>query len=196
MEPVVGALLWTASSEAEGDELDLHVTATHLMDPSYSPTGGAIVLASSVVAPDSRGTVTLRSRDPYDAPLIDNNFLATERDRRRLVEAVRLGRKIARHPRFAKVLELEILPGDGVGDDAALEEFVASNLAIYGHPVATAPMGGNGDPRAVVDADGAVHGLANLRVIDASIIPTVTTAATNLTTIMVAEHIAARVYGR
>jgi choline dehydrogenase len=83
-----------------------------------------------------------------------------------------------------------------VADDAALEEFVVSNLAIYGHPVATAPMGGNGDARAVVDADGAVHGLSNLRVVDASIIPTVITAATNLTTIMVAEHIAGRVYGR
>jgi choline dehydrogenase len=196
MEPVVGALLWTASSEAQDDELDLHITATHLMDPSYSPTGGAIVLATSVVAPDSRGTFALRSHDPHDAPLIDNNFLATERDRRRLVEGVRLGRKIARHPTFARVLELEILPGGGVPDDAALEEFIVSNLAIYGHPVATAPMGDRDDPQAVVDADGAVHGLSNLRVVDASIIPTVTTAATNLTTIMVAEHIARRVYGR
>ena len=77
MEPVVGALLWTASTEANGDDLDLHISATHLMDPSLSPTGGAIVLATSVVAPQSRGTLVLRSRDPHEAPRIDNNFLAT-----------------------------------------------------------------------------------------------------------------------
>ncbi len=78
MRPAVGALLWTQSSEARGDELDLQVAVTHLMPPEYSPTGGAIVLSVAVVKPDSRGTVTLRSRDPREQPEIDCNYLAEE----------------------------------------------------------------------------------------------------------------------
>jgi choline dehydrogenase len=69
--PAVGSLLWTASSEAVGDELDLHVAATHLMDGSLSPTGGAIVLLAAVSQPESTGTLRRASRDPDDAPLID-----------------------------------------------------------------------------------------------------------------------------
>ena len=63
MRPAVGALLWFPSSEAHGDDLDIHIAVTHLMPPEYSPTGGAIALSVAVVKPDSRGTVTLRSRD-------------------------------------------------------------------------------------------------------------------------------------
>src|SRR3954454_933345 len=75
MRPAVGALLWRQSSEARGDELDMHVAVTHLMPPEYSPTGGAIALSVAVVKPDSRGTLTLRSRDPGEQPRIDCNFL-------------------------------------------------------------------------------------------------------------------------
>jgi choline dehydrogenase len=194
MEPVVGALLWTHSSEAQDGELDLHITATHLMPGEHSPTGGAIVLAIAVVRPESRGTLKLSSRDPGAPPLIDNNYLGTERDRRRMLEGVKLSRQLARGAAFAPVMELELAPGDGVSDDAALADFVNRNLATYGHPTATAPMGGEGDEWAVVDSGGAVKALANLRVVDASVMPTVPSAATNLTTIMVAEHIARRVY--
>jgi choline dehydrogenase len=195
MEPVVGALLWTPSSEARDGELDLHITATHLMPKEASPTGGAIVLAIAVVQPDARGTLKLSSRDPAAPPLIDNNFLATDRDRRRMVEGVKLSRQLARGAAFAPVVELELMPGDGVSDDAALADFVEHHLATYGHPTSTAPMGANGDGWAVVDGGGAVNGIANLRVVDASIMPAAPSTATNLTTIMVAEHIARRVYG-
>jgi choline dehydrogenase len=80
MTPAVGSLLWTASSEAVGEELDLHITATHLLDGSHSPTGGAIVLGIAVVQPDSYGMLRLASRDPTDAPVIDSNYLGTARD--------------------------------------------------------------------------------------------------------------------
>jgi hypothetical protein len=95
----------TASSEAVGDELDLHVSATHLVDPSVSPTGGAIVLATAVVQPDSYGTLRLRSRDPTDAPLIDCNFLAEPQDLRRMLEGVKLSRTVARDELFAPLLD-------------------------------------------------------------------------------------------
>jgi choline dehydrogenase len=73
---------------------------------------------------------------------------------------------------------------------------IAANLATYGHPTLTVPMGGATDPAAVVDSVGAVRGLQNLRVADASIIPRVPSTVTNLTTIMVAEHIYRRAYAR
>jgi choline dehydrogenase len=195
MMPRAGALLWTASSEAAAGELDLHVSATHLMDPSLSPTGGAIVLATGLVQPESRGAIRLRSRDAEDPPLIDCNFLATPRDRRRMLEGVKLGRSIGRHPVFAPLMAAELMPGDGVQDDADLARFVEANLNTYGHPTATAPMGGPSDPWSVVDSGGAVKGVGALRIVDASIMPTVTSVATNLTTIMIAERIAAMAYG-
>jgi choline dehydrogenase len=193
MRPAVGALLWRQSSEARGDELDMHVAVTHLMPPEYSPTGGAIALSVAVVKPDSRGTLTLRSRDPGEQPRIDCNFLASERDARRMLEGVRLTRTIGRHPALARFLELEILPGDAVADDE-LADAIAGNLASYGHPTATAPMGGFDDPWAVVDSRGAVQGLGGLRVVDASIMPSVPSVALNPTVIMIAERIAQAVY--
>jgi choline dehydrogenase len=196
MAPRVGALLWTASSEAKGGELDLHVAATHLMDPSLSPTGGAIVLATALVKPESRGSVRLRSRNPTDPPIIDCNFLGTPRDRSRMLEGVKLGRAIGRHPALAPLLEAELIAGADVQDDAELAEFIESNINTYGHPTATAPMGAPNDPWGVVDARGAVKGTSALRVVDASIMPAVPSVATNLTTIMLAERIAATAYGR
>jgi choline dehydrogenase len=174
MTPAVGSLLWTASSEAAGDELDLHVAATHLMDGSLSPTGGAIVLLGAVTQPESTGTLTLASRDPGDAPLIDARYLGTARDARRLLEAVKISRAIARNPAFAPL--------------------IAANPAVYGHPTSTAPMGGPGEPWAVVDSVGAVNGVSGLRVVDASIIPEVLSATNNVTVIMLAERIYQRVY--
>jgi choline dehydrogenase len=193
MRPAVGALLWTQSSEASGDELDIHIAVTHLIPPDYSPTGGAISLSVAVVKPDSRGTLTLRSRDPHEQPDIDCNYLAQARDARRMLEGVKLARRIGRSPALAQFLELEILPGDAVGDEQ-LADVIASNLASYGHPVATAPMGGPDDPWAVVDPHGAVKGIDGLRVVDASIMPVVTSVALNPTTIMIAERIAKTVY--
>jgi choline dehydrogenase len=110
-----------------------------------------------------------------------------------MLEGVKLARRIGRNPALAQFLELEILPGDAVGDDQ-LAEVIASNLASYGHPTATAPMGGPQDPWAVVDSRGAVRGIDGLRVVDASIMPVVVSVALNPTTIMIAERIANAVY--
>src|SRR5246127_2940600 len=193
MRPAVGALLWIASSEARGDDLDIHIAVTHLMPPEYSPTGGAIALSVAVVKPDSRGTLTLRSRDPHEQPEIDCNFLAEERDARRMLEGVKLARKIGRNPALSRFIELEMIPGDAITDDH-LADAIASNLASYGHPCATAPMGGPKDPWAVVDSRGAVKSIDGLRVIDASIMPGVPSVALNPSTIMIAERIAKAAY--
>jgi choline dehydrogenase len=194
MTPVMGALLWTASSEAIGDELDLNIAATHLMPGFLSPTGGAIVISASVVKPESRGTVRLASRDPQDAPLIDSNHLATPRDAARMLEGVKLARELARGPVLAPYLAGSMIPEEAVADDDALMVMIAANLAPYGHPTSSAPMGGPGDEWAVTDALGAVNHVSRLRVVDASIMPEVPSAPTNLTTIMIAERIFQRVY--
>ena len=193
--PATGGLLWTASSEARGDELDLHVTATHLFPPQLSPTGGAITFGVAVVAPDSRGTLRLRSRDPRVQPIIDGNFLYEERDRRRLLEAVKIGRELGRSAQMAPLVELEMFPGEAVQDDDALLRAIESNLASYGHPTGTAPMGGPDEQSAVVDSLGAVREVEGLHVIDASIMPEEPTVATNPTVLMIAEHLAARAFG-
>ena len=161
MTPAVGSLLWTASSEAAGDELDLHVTATHLMPGSYSPTGGAIVLMPALVQPESTGTLKLASPYPGDAPLIDANYLGTARDARRMLEGVKLGRAIARNPVFTPFVAAELTPGDVVTGEDDLTRNIVANVAVYGHPTSTTPMGGPGDPWAVVDSVGAVQGSAD-----------------------------------
>jgi choline dehydrogenase len=195
MSPAVGALLWFRSSLAKDGELDLHISATNLLDASFSPTGGAVVLAVAVVLPESFGTLRISTTDPDVQPLIDNNFLATERDQLRMLEGVKISRRLARSPVFGPLQAGELIPGDAVRDEA-LPEVIAANLATYGHPTSTVPMGGATDPAAVVDSVGAVRGLQNLRVVDASIIPGVPSTVTNLTTIMVAEHIYRRAYPR
>lgn len=195
MSPAAGSLLWFRSRLASEGELDLHISATHLLDGSYSPTGGAIVLAVAVVQPESTGTLRLSSTDPNEQPVIDNNFLDTERDRARMLEGVKLSRRLARGPVFGPLQAGELIPGDAVGDDNLLDVIIA-NLATYGHPTSTAPMGAYDDPSAVVDSRGAVRGLSNIRVVDASIIPENPSTVTNLTTIMVAERIFDLVYRR
>jgi choline dehydrogenase len=195
MSPAVGALLWFRSSLAKDGELDLQISATHLLDRSLSPTGGAIVLAVAVVLPESSGTLRISSTDPNVQPLIDNNFLATQRDQLRMLEGVRISRRLARSPILGPLQAGELMPGDAVNDETLLEA-VAANLATYRHPTSTVPMGGATDPAAVVDSVGAVRGVQNLRVVDASIIPRVPSTVTNLTTIMIAEHIYRRAYAR
>ncbi|WP_084523542.1 GMC family oxidoreductase [Nocardia inohanensis] len=189
-EPVIGAKVWTASSEAAAGELDLHITATHLIDQSLSPTGAAFVLAVALTRPRSCGSLTLADRDPRVAPRIDLGFLADPADRRRLLEGVALSRRIGRSAPLADLIDHEMAPGTDTMAD--IEASVRATLDTYHHPTSTVPMGADDDPAAVVDRLGAVRGLSGLRVVDASIFPDPVCAATNPTVIMAAEHIAAQ----
>jgi choline dehydrogenase len=188
MHPAAGAILWAASSQAEPHDLDLHISATHLFDPNQSPTGGAIVLAVAITQPESIGRVRLASRDPRTAPVINYNLLNTERDMRRMIEGVQISRRIGRDAAFAKLVEMEMTPGSSVTDEGSLRRAIVEQLDVYQHPTSTVPMGLEGS--GVVDAFGRVYGLHGLMVVDASIMPFVPSAPTNLTTIMLAEHIA------
>ncbi len=188
--PVIGAKLWTRSSTAAEGDLDLHVTATHLFPHERSPTGVGFVLAVALTRPRSVGRIWLDSPDPRAAPRIDLNFLADPLDRARLLEGVRLSRRIGRTVPLADLIEAELAPGPGAETDEAIQASINATLDTYHHPTSSAPMGMERDPKSVVDLEGRVHGVRDLRVIDASIFPDAISVATNVTTIAVAEHIA------
>jgi choline dehydrogenase len=192
MTPAAGAIIWTNSSEAGPDELDLHISGTHIFDPAQSPTGGAIVLACSVTLPKSKGSIRLAGRDPRAMPLIRFNFFEDRSDLRRMMEAVRLSRRIGRTAPFSDVVEFEMAPGRDVEGDAALEKAIIASVDGYSHPTSSVPMGGADDRSAVVDENGAVRGVEGLHVVDASIMPDIISAPTNVTTIMMAEAISRR----
>jgi choline dehydrogenase len=192
MKPASGAIVWTRSQNAEPGDLDLHISATHLIDPKASPTGGAIVLACAVTLPKSIGRLRLSSRDPHAAPHIHYNFFDDPNDLDRLLEAVRLSRKIGRTAPFSDLIDHEIAPGNTMDDSEALRANIVANVAAYLHPTSTIPMGADSDPTGVVDAWGKVRGVEALRVVDASIVPDIPSVATNVTTIMLAERIAAK----
>lgn len=194
MHPARGATIWTKSAEAIGDELDLQITATNSFDPE-SPTGRTLVLATAVTVPVSVGSVQLNSRDPRVGPRIDYNLLADARDRRRILEGVKLARQIGRTPPLAGLIDHEMTPGACVDGDDALEAAIAANLDTYHHGSSTTPMGGDTDHGAVVDAAGRVRHVQGLRVVDASIFPESPSTPTNLTTIMLAERIAVSLLG-
>lgn len=190
--PAIGAFLWTRSSHADHGDLDLHITATHLFPQEQSPTKAGFVLAVALTRPDSVGRLKLADRHAATAPLIDLNFLGEQRDRVRLLEGIRLARRIGATAPLSSLIDSELNPGSkAVGDDALLASARAT-LDTYHHPTSTAPMGPINDPHAVVDLEGRVHGVRGLRVVDASIFPDAISVATNITTIAVAEHIASR----
>ncbi|MFY0581278.1 GMC oxidoreductase [Cystobacter fuscus] len=142
--------------------------------------------------PNSVGSVRPASRDPRAMPVIRYNFFQDPSDLRRMMEAVRLSRRIGKMAPFRGVVEHEMTPGEDVEDDAALEKAVVASVDGYAHPTSTVPMGGVDDPCAVVDADGKVRGVDGLHVVDASIMPDIPSVATNVTTIMLAEGISRR----
>jgi choline dehydrogenase-like flavoprotein len=143
--------------------------------------------------PTSRGTVKLKSADPAAAPAIDPNYLATPEDRRVAASSIRITRKISAQAALAQYSPVEFLPGMQVRDDdeAALEHSAGDIGTTIFHPVGTARMGRAEDARAVVDARLRVIGLDGLRVIDASVMPSITSGNTNSPTIMIAEKGAA-----
>jgi choline dehydrogenase len=187
--PVIGAKLWTKSSFARKVELDLHITPTHLFPADQSPTKVGFVLAVALTNPQSRGTFKLASKDPYAAPIIDLNFLAVEEDRKRLLEGMKLSRRIASSDKLKRMIVQELNPWKADTDEQIIES-MKNTIESYGHPFATAPMGPNGSNMAVVDFQGKVYKVRGLRVVDASIFPDAVSAAPNPTVIMAAEKIA------
>ena len=139
----------------------------------------------TLLRPESRGHVRIKSADPRQAPAIHPNYLAAQRDRDTLVAGMRALRRIIQAPAMAQHIAEEVEPGPGCESDADLLDYIRRRGSTVYHPVSTCRMGQEG--RAVVDERLRVRGFAGLRVIDASIMPAVVSGNTNAATIMIAE---------
>ncbi len=139
--------------------------------------------------PESRGRITLASEDPEDAPVIDPNYFAEDADLQMMIRGMKGARRIAQAAPLAPYRERELRPGPDVRTDPEIEAFVRNSARTTQHPVGTCKMGD--DEMAVVDDELRVHGVDGLRVVDASIMPTLTSANTNAPTLAIAEKGAA-----
>lgn len=148
----------------------------------------AMAIAQSYWTPQSRGSVRLRSSDPHEAPAILMNMLADRRDVEALMRGIRFTREIARQAPLRDMLGVEITPGDAVQTDAQLEAWLRETCLHTYHPACTARIGAPGE--GVLDPELRVHGIANLRVADASALPTITRANTNAPAILFGERCA------
>jgi choline dehydrogenase len=172
---------------------DLYLFAAGPFDASEdSPTGGIFGIVCGVMSPESRGSVRLRSRDAGDPPRIEVGHLIADRDVVRMIEAIVLARKIGRTGPLGELVKGdELWPGPTIGDDrGALEDLIRERVGTFHHPVGTCTMGTDPLRGAVVDSRCRVHGTQGLFVVDASVMPVIPTATTNLPTMMVAERVA------
>src|SRR5258707_14610229 len=151
------------------------------LDPFSSVTGTCTLLR-----PESRGSVRIKSADPRQAPAIDPNYLATQKDRETLVAGARAVRRVFQSPAMARHVAEEVEPGPGCDGDDALLDFIRRRGSTVYHPVSTCRMGP--DAKSVVDERLRVHGFAGLRVIDASIMPAVASCNTDAATLTIAQQ--------
>ena len=148
----------------------------------------AITVSACNLQPTSRGTVRIRSKEPDEAPSIAPNYLSTEEDRQVAADAIRTTRRLMAQKALARFSPKELLPGPSVGnDDASLAKAAGDIGTTIFHPVGTAKMGTANDPLAVVDERLRFFGIGGLRVLDASVMPTITSGNTNTPTAMIGE---------
>jgi choline dehydrogenase len=169
-------------------DIQLHMGAAYYEDHGAETyDGDAIVIAPTLLSPRARGRVWLRSEDPAAKPRIITNSLSEPEDVESLIAGMSLARELAEQPALKDVVVREIKPGTGVVDRADLEADLRRRLMLIYHPVGTARMSDTHE-QAVVDSHLRVHGLEGVRVIDASIMPTIIGGNTNAPTIMIAER--------
>jgi choline dehydrogenase len=169
-------------------DIQFHMGAAYYEDHGAETYDGhCMVIAPTLVSPQARGQVWLRSADPTAKPHIITNTLSQPDDVRSLIAGMRLAREIAARQPLKQTLVKELKPGSACVADEDLEADLRRRLMLIYHPVGTARMSDT-HPEAVVDSQLRVHGLSGLRVVDASIMPTITGGNTNAPTIMVAER--------
>jgi len=140
--------------------------------------------------PTSRGSVHINSRDVMAKPLIQPNYLSTSEDQQVAIDSIRLTRKIVAQMPLQKFSPQEIKPGDTLQNDDELMRAAGDIGTTIFHPVGTCKMGSSNDPMAVLDADLKVRGILGLRVVDASVMPSITSGNTAAPTMMIAERVA------
>lgn len=178
-------------------DLQLHCVLAIMRDHGKIPaTSDGFTVHVCQLRPESRGRIALRSADPMADPAIFANYLSTEEDHRALRAGFDIVRDLATQPSLAAITTAELTPGPSVRSDEEVDAWIRRSAETIYHPVGTCRMGQAGDPMAVVDDQLKVAGIEGLRVVDASVMPTLVGGNTNAPTIMVAEKAADMVRGK
>jgi choline dehydrogenase len=177
-----GLFLHSKSNLEVAPDLQFFFGPIQYLPPGYTPSEFGFTGTANLNRLQNIGSVSLRSSDPKDAPMFRMNYL------QRLVAAIKLIRQLFQNSAFDKFRGAEIAPGADLTSDEALVAYIRNTSSTVWHPVGTCKMGT--DPMAVVDPELRVHGVDGLRVVDASIMPTITTGNTNAPTIMIGEKAA------
>jgi len=178
-----------SSPELTAPDLQFHFAPTFFVEHGFvRPKGHGFSLGPALLAPASRGRLTLGSADPFAPPIIHGNVLSVGGDLKTLVAGLKLAREIAHARAFDRYRGAEYLPGAAKGTDGDLEAHIRATVELLYHPSGTCRMGN--DELCVVDAELRVREVEGLRVADASVMPTVTRGNTNAPTIMIAERLA------
>ncbi|MEJ0059723.1 MAG: choline dehydrogenase [Terricaulis sp.] len=181
--------------ELDRPDIQLHfVAAVMISHGQVRPDRDGFTIHACQLRPESRGEVRLASADPFAAPLIDPRYLTTENDRRTMRDAVRVVRTIIGQDALKLYRGPEMRPGETVRTDAEIDAWIRATAETIYHPVGTCRMGV--DEKSPVDPELRVRGVKGLRVIDASVMPTLIGGNTNAPTIMIAEKISDLIRGR
>lgn len=175
-------------------DVQYHFIPAFVLDHARQETPGhGFMLHACQLRPESRGSVSLASAAATDAPVIQANYLADSRDLEVMIRAFHIGRRLLNAPAFDRYRGDEFLPGSKVLGDQQIAEYIRRSAESIYHPVGTCKMGSGAD--AVVDAELRVRGVGGLRVVDASIMPTLVGGNTNAPTLMIAEKAADMILG-
>jgi choline dehydrogenase len=180
-----------------GPDLQLHVLSVPYQNQGLAdPVRRAMSVLVGLVDVASRGRVRLRSADPRHRPAIDPGYLSDERDSRALVAGLKLVREFVTARPMAEICSAELAPGAHVRSDAELLDYVRRSVVTLYHPVGTCAMGGDSRWASVLDPELRVRGVTGLRVVDASVMPSIPRGNTNAPTIAIAERAADLIAGR
>jgi choline dehydrogenase len=156
--------------------------------PEYGPLDAGITLVPVVARPESRGSVTIRSNNPMEPPVVSMNYLASDTDVNVLMHGIELGRELMSSPHVEPFRGDEVVPGPDRISKKALEDYIRSTAVTVWHPCGTARMGT--DDMAVVDPQLRVRGVEGLRIADCSVMPRIVNANLQATVIMIGEKAA------
>jgi choline dehydrogenase-like flavoprotein len=197
--PVTGMLFARSRDGLERPDLQFLISPVRLFANLWFPgwrraDGHYLSIRAVLLHPDSRGWIELRSADPMAKPRITFNLLDRPSDLPPLRAAIRMSRDLVRHGELAKLVDREASPGERIVTDGQLDAFIRADVRTAFHPVGTCAMGQG--PGAVVDETLRVRGVGGLRVVDASVMPTIIGGNTNAPTIMIAEKASDMILGR
>ena len=192
--PGVAVLYWRSDDALPGPDLQIVLIHAPYLNPWQEPVANAYTFAVGHVRPASRGRLSLASADPGRRPVIDPGYLDERHDLETLVAGVRKALELRTQPALGPWRGRDAMSGIEQAGPPALAEFVRHGASTFSHAVGTCRMGV--DDHAVVDPKLKVHGLRGLRVADASVMPSITSTATNATTIMIGEKAADLIRGR